>query len=220
MKREEVRNRIREVGIIASIRIDSAEEAVFAAESIYKGGIPIAEIALTVPGALDIISRLAKHHSHLIVGAGSVFNVEMAQASLDAGARFITSDGLRTAVVEFAVRKDIVVIPGALTPSEVLSAWESGCDMVKLVPCVHIGGENYLRSLHRMLPQIPLVAAGGIDIASAEHYIVAGALAIGVGRELIPEETVRHRQGVRIVELANQFLESIKFGRERLEGRQ
>lgn len=219
MKREEVRNRIREIGIIASIRIDSAEEAVFAAESIYKGGIPIAEIALTVPGAIDIISRLAQHHSHLIVGAGGVFSAEMAQASLNAGAQFITSDGLHPKVVEFVAGRDVVVIPGALTPSEVLSAWELGSDMVKLVPCVHVGGENYLRSLHRMFPQIPLVAAGGIDVGSAEHYVVAGALAIGVGRELIPEETVRIRQGVRIVELAKQFLQSIKFGRERLEAR-
>lgn len=219
MKREEVRNRIQEVGIVAAIRVDSAEEACFAAEAIYGGGIPIAEIALTLPGAVDVISRLARQHPHLIVGAGSVLNAEMAQASIAAGAGFITSDGLHAGVIEFAARNHVVVIPGALTPSEVITAWESGCDFVKLVPCVHIGGENYLRSLHRMFPQIPLIAAGGVDKKSAEDYIVAGALAIGVGRELIPEETIRHRQRERIAELASQFLDSVTFGRERLAAR-
>lgn len=215
MTRQEARNKIEHVGIVPAIRVDSRENALFAAEAVYAGGIPIAEIALTIPGATEVISRLAHHHPHLIVGAGSVLNVEMAQASLDAGARFLTSDGLHLPVVEFASKNNVVVFPGALTPTEVISAWEAGCDFVKVVPCAHIGGEAYIRSLHKMFPQISLIAAGGVNQETASRYIVAGAAALGIGGDLIPAVAIRHQQADRIRELAHRFIGFVKSARER-----
>jgi 2-dehydro-3-deoxyphosphogluconate aldolase/(4S)-4-hydroxy-2-oxoglutarate aldolase len=214
MKREEVRKRIDEIGIVAAIRVDSKEDALFAAEAVCHGGIPIVEIALTLPGAAEVISYLVQQNPQLIVGAGSVLNAEMAQTCLDAGARFLTSDGLRLAVVEFAARKGVVVFPGALTPSEVITAWESGCDFVKVVPCAHIGGATYIGSLHKMFPHIPLIAAGGINQQTASKYIFAGAVALGIGGELIPARAIRHREAGQIHELARRFVGFVKMARE------
>jgi 2-dehydro-3-deoxyphosphogluconate aldolase/(4S)-4-hydroxy-2-oxoglutarate aldolase len=214
VKREEVRNRIEEIGIVAAIRVDSGENALFAAEAVHQGGIPIVEIALTVPGATEVISHLVQQNSQLIVGAGSVLNAQMAQTCLDAGAQFLTSDGLHLALVEFAARKGVVVFPGALTPTEVITAWESGCDFVKVVPCAHIGGESYIRSVHRMFPHIPLIAAGGVNQETASRYILAGAAALGIGSELIPAEAIQRRQADRIRELTHRFAGFVKSARE------
>jgi len=214
VKREEVRNRIEEIGIVAAIRVDSGENALFAAEAVHQGGIPIVEIALTVPGAAEAISHLVQQNSQLIVGAGSVLNAQMAQTCLDAGAQFLTSDGLHLALVEFAARKGVVVFPGALTPTEVITAWESGCDFVKVVPCAHIGGESYIRSVHRMFPHIPLIAAGGVNQETASRYILAGAAALGIGGELIPAGAIQRREADRIRELSHRFARFVKGARE------
>ena len=216
MKRPEVRGRIEEVGIIPAVRVRSAEDAQFAAEAVFRGGIPIVEIAMTVPGAAQVISDLAQQNPQLIVGAGSVLNAESAKACLDAGAQFLTSDGLHLALLEFAARQDVVVFPGALTPTEVITAWESGCDFVKVVPCAHFGGETYIRSLHEMYPQIPLIAAGGVNQQTASSYILAGAVALGVGRELIPARAIRHREATRISELTRRFGGFVKSARSGL----
>lgn len=214
MNKEEVRKRIDEIGIVAAIREHSKENAQFAAEAVADGGIPIVEISLTTPGATDAISFLAKQHPDMIVGAGSVLNVGLAQTCLDAGARFLTSDARRLELVAFGAKKEIVVFPGALTPSEVITAWESGADFVKVVPCSLIGGERYITSLHKMFPQIPLIAAGGVTQQTAAEYIVAGATALGIGGELIPSQAVRHREAGRIHELARRFLGFVKNARE------
>jgi len=210
VKREEGRKRIKEIGIVAAIRVDSGEDALFAAEAVYQGGIPIVEIALTVPGATEVISRLVQQNPELIVGAGSVLNAQMAQSCLDAGAQFLTSDGLHPALVAFAARNGVVVFPGALTPTEVITAWESGCDFVKVVPCAHIGGEGYIRSVHKMFPHIPLIAAGGVDQETASRYISAGAAALGIGGELIPAEAIQRKQADRIRELTHRFARFVK----------
>ena len=214
MKREEVLNRIEEIGIVAAIRVDSGENALFAAEAVYHGGIPIVEIALTVPGATEVISHLVQRNPQLVVGAGGVLNAQMAQTCLDVGAQFLTSDGLHLALVELAARKGVVVFPGALTPTEVITAWESGCDFVKVVPCAHIGGESYIRSIRRMFPHIPLIAAGGVNQETASRYILAGATALGIGGELIPAEAIQRRQSDRIRELAHRFAGFVKSTRE------
>jgi 2-dehydro-3-deoxyphosphogluconate aldolase / (4S)-4-hydroxy-2-oxoglutarate aldolase len=142
-----------------------------------------------------------------------------AQQSLDAGAQFLTSDGLHPEVVEFAQRHELVVFPGALTPTEVITAWQGRCDFVKVVPCAQLGGETYIRSLHRMFPNLPLIAAGGINQQSASQYIVAGAVALGIGGELIPPDAIRARQIDRIAELARRFIGFVKSGREHLMAR-
>jgi 2-dehydro-3-deoxyphosphogluconate aldolase/(4S)-4-hydroxy-2-oxoglutarate aldolase len=213
VKKAEVRKRMDEVGIVAAIRERSKENALFAAEAVSQGGIPIVEISLTVPNAIDVITYLVKQDPALIVGAGSVLNLELAQASLDAGAKFLTCDCLRVPIVEFAAKNEIVVFPGALTPSEVITAWESGCDFVKVVPCALIGGDAYIESLHKMFPHIALIAAGGVNQQTASDYVLAGAVALGIGRELIPAQAIRQRQAARIHELARRFAGFVKEAR-------
>ncbi len=144
----------------------------------------------------------------------------LARQCLDAGAQFLTSDGLHRAVIEFAAQEEIVGIPGALTPTEVMAAWEARSDFVKVVPCVQIGGEAYMGSLHRMFPHIPLIAAGGVNQQNATNFVVAGAIALGIGRELIPTEAIRRRQPDRISELARRFSGFVKAGRAHLTARQ
>jgi len=213
MKKEEVHARIEEIGIIPAVRVSSAEDARFAAEAVSRGGIPIVEITMTVPGALEVISHLLKATPEMIVGAGSILDVETARRCVDAGAQFLTTDGLVLHVVEFAVKEHIVVFPGALTPSEVIEAWRAGSDFVKVVPCASVGGDTYVRALKAPLPQVPLIAAGGVNQLTALNFILAGATALGVGRELIPKEAIRLRQSDRIVELSRRFLSFVNNGR-------
>jgi 2-dehydro-3-deoxyphosphogluconate aldolase/(4S)-4-hydroxy-2-oxoglutarate aldolase len=213
MNRKFIRNRILEIGIIPSVRVPSAEDARFVAETLSQGGIPIAEIATTVPGALRVISELAKSAPEMIVGAGSVLDAETARRCLDAGAKFLTTDGLVPEVVEYANLEDVVVFPGALTPTEVIAAWRAGSDFVKVVPCAAIGGDKYFRALKTPLAQIPLIAAGGVNQQTAAGYLSAGAVAVGIGEALIPWEAVALRQSNRICELARRFLNSVEIAR-------
>ena len=208
--------RIQDTGIIAAVRVYTPEDAVFAAVTIAEGGIPVVEITLTVPEANAVITRLVKERPDILVGAGGVTDAGLAQQCLEAGANFLTSDGLHTEVVHFAAKHEIIVFPGALTPTEVITAWESGADLVKVVPCVQIGGEAYLGSLHSMFPRIPLIAAGGVSQMNAANFILAGAAALGVGRELIPPKAIRLRESDRVRELARRFLGFVKTGRSQL----
>ena len=216
MTKQEVRAWIEDTGVIAAVRERSTEYALFAADAVVQGGIPVVEIALTVPQATMVISHLAKSVPGIIVGAGSVTNPDAARKCLDAGARFLTSDGFHPAVVEFAAKQGVVVIPGALTPTEVISAWETNSDFVKVVPCAQLGGAAYISSLHVMFPNIPLIASGGVDQQTASKMILAGAIGLGVGRELIPREAVRLHQSARIGELARRFLDFVKSGKAHL----
>jgi 2-dehydro-3-deoxyphosphogluconate aldolase / (4S)-4-hydroxy-2-oxoglutarate aldolase len=216
MKKSEVCALIREVGIIPAIRVSTAEEAHFAAEAINHGGIGIVEITLTVAGAVELIAHLAKFHPKMVVGAGTVLNLEMAQKCLDAGAGFLTSPGLNRKILEFGAQKDMSVLPGALTPTEVIEAWEAGADFVKVFPCAEVGGEKYIKALKTALPQIPLVAAGGVNQQTAGNYILAGATAIGVGSEIVPPEAIERRQAKRIQELAQRFSGFVKEARNRI----
>jgi 2-dehydro-3-deoxyphosphogluconate aldolase/(4S)-4-hydroxy-2-oxoglutarate aldolase len=210
MKKAEVRARIEEIGIIPAIRVSTPELARFAIEAINRAGIPIAEVTMTVPNALDVISQLARSLPEMIVGAGTVLDTETAQRSLEAGAKFLTSPGLVMEVVEFAVKKDVVVFPGALTPTEVIAAWQAGADFVKIFPCAQVDGPAYLRALKAPLPQIPLIASGGVNQMSAANFIRAGATALGIGSELIPHESLQRRQEAQIHELARRFLAMVK----------
>lgn len=216
MNKQEVRAWIEETGVIAAVRENSKEDALFAAEVLAQSGVPVMEIALTMPQATSVISYLAKSIPGIIVGGGGVTQPETARQCLDAGAQFLTSDGFHPEVIEFGAKQNVVVIPGALTPTEVISAWETSSDFVKVVPCAQIGGPAYIGSLHVMFPHIPLIASGGVDQQTANKLILAGAIAIGVGRELIPKEAVRLRQSARIGELARRFLDFVKSGRAHL----
>jgi len=216
MNKDEVRRRIEEIGILPAVRVVSADQAHYAAEALNRAGIPIAEITMTVPGALEVISELAMNLPEMIVGAGTVLDVETAQRCVDAGATFLTSTGLVPEVVEFARMKGVLVIPGALTPSEVIHAWKAGADFVKIFPCAPLGGDSYIRALKAPFPKIPLIAAGGVNQQTASNYILAGASALGVGGELIPKEALQLRQEERIHELARRFLARVKDARNRM----
>jgi 2-dehydro-3-deoxyphosphogluconate aldolase/(4S)-4-hydroxy-2-oxoglutarate aldolase len=206
MTRDEAKARIEEIGILPGVRVGSAADALFAAETLYQAGIPIAEITMTTPGAIGVIKQLALRLPDMIVGAGTVLDTETARKCVDAGAKFLTSTGLVPEVVSFALRSNIVAIPGALTPTEVISAWKAGADYVKIFPAAPMGGDQYIRSLKLPLPQVLLIAAGGVNQNTAVDFIRAGSSAIGVGSELLPKDAVRRRQDQRIHELARRFL--------------
>jgi 2-dehydro-3-deoxyphosphogluconate aldolase/(4S)-4-hydroxy-2-oxoglutarate aldolase len=213
MKREDVRARIEEVGILPSVRVNAQELARFAAETVYAAGIPIVEITLTVPGAFDVINDLANRYPDMAVGAGTVLDDDLAKRSIEAGARFLTSPGFVPEVVAYARKMDVVVLPGALTPTEVIAAWKAGSDFVKIFPTGHVGGVQYVRALKVPLPQIPLIATGGVNQLTASDFILAGATAIGVGGELLPKEALHFRQTDRIHELAGRFIAAVKDAR-------
>jgi 2-dehydro-3-deoxyphosphogluconate aldolase / (4S)-4-hydroxy-2-oxoglutarate aldolase len=213
MTKEEVRARIEEIGIIPAIRLSSTEDARFAAEAIYRAGLPIAEITMTVPGALELISALLRDFPDMVVGAGTVLDADTARRAVEAGARFITSTGMDASVVGLAFEEGVLVLPGALTPTEIINAWKAGADFVKVFPCAPLGGDSYIRALKAALPQIRLVAGGGVQQHTAGHYIAAGASAIGVGKELITYEAIRHRKSEWILELAHRFMAIVKNAR-------
>jgi 2-dehydro-3-deoxyphosphogluconate aldolase/(4S)-4-hydroxy-2-oxoglutarate aldolase len=213
MKREEIKARIAEIGILPGVRLDNAEDALYAAETVYNAGIPVVEITMTVPGALGVIRELVKRFPDMVVGAGTVLFTETAACCLDAGACFLTSTGLVKEVVDYALGKGVVVFPGALTPTEVIAAWKMGADFVKVFPAGPVGGDQYIRSLKVPLPQVSLIASGGVNQLTATNFIRAGATAVGVGVELMPKDAIRLRQDQRIHELARRFLQFVAEGR-------
>ena len=219
MTKEQVSDLIKTVGIIPAIRVSSSDDAHFAIEAVARGGIPIVEITMTVPGAVDVISHVVRFHPKVLVGAGTVLKIETAQQCVDAGAGFITAPGFNSKIVEFAAKRNIAVLPGALTPTEVIEAWEAGADFVKVFPCSQFGGNGYIKALNTALPQIPLVAAGGVNQRTAREFILAGASAIGVGTDLIPHDAIERKQSDRIQELAHRFLGSVKEARDLLAAR-
>ena len=219
MNREQVRARIEEIGIIPSVRVSNPDYARYACEALHRHGIPIAEITMTVPEAIPVIAQIAKALPDMIVGAGTVLDADTARRSVDAGAKFVTSPGLVAEVVEAALRRDVVVFPGALTPTEVIAAWKTGADFVKIFPCAPVGGHHYIRSLKVPLPQIRLIASGGVNQHSAANFIQAGASALGIGSELIPQEALERRLEEQIHELSRRFLATVKLTREQMAAR-
>ena len=216
LEKNEVCAKIQEIGIVPAVRTSSKEDALFAAEVVARGGIPIVEITMTVPGAVEVISHLVKELPHVIVGAGTVLDIETARLCVDAGVRFLTCPSLDLSIVEFAKTKDLAMMAGALTPTEIVTAWKSGSDFVKVFPCAQVGGDSYIRALKGPFPKIPLMAAGGVNQQTAANFILAGAVALGIGRELIPIEAVQKRQEGRIRELAHRFLGYVRTARNRV----
>jgi 2-dehydro-3-deoxyphosphogluconate aldolase/(4S)-4-hydroxy-2-oxoglutarate aldolase len=207
------RSIIAEIGIVPAVRLSSAEDARFAAEAIYSSGIPIVEVTMTVPGAVAVIAQLAKQNSALVVGAGTVFDVETAQQCLDAGVAFLTTPGLDLEIVNFAVKHGTVVFPGAMTPGEVMAASKAGADFVKIFPCAQLGGPAYIRALKAPFPKVQLIASGGVNQDNATDYIRAGAMTLGIGRDLIHPDAIRRREDGWIRELSRRYLNMVKQAR-------
>jgi len=217
LDKQRVRERILEIGIVPVVRASSAKEARMAAEAVCKGGISIVEITMTVPGALEVIRELTTGSARdVLVGAGTVLNAEMAQQCVKAGAEFLVSPGFNRRMVELAAREGKLVMAGALTPTEVLMAWEAGADLVKVFPCGSVGGAKYIKALRGPLPQIPLVPTGGVNLSTAGEFIEAGAVALGVGGELVSAEALKGGNAELIAENARKFLEVVRSARAKL----
>ena len=217
MDKQRVRERIVEIGIVPVVRAASPREARMAADAVCEGGIPIVEITMTVPGAVDVIRELTKSgSSDVLVGAGTVLNAEAARRCLDAGAQFLVSPGLNLEVVKLAGAERKLMMAGALTPTEVITAWEAGSDFVKVFPCGQVGGAKYIKALKGPLPQVPLVPTGGVNLNTAGEFIEAGAAALGVGGELVQAEALKAGKPEIIVENARKFLAAVNQAREKI----
>jgi len=217
LDKQKVRDRIIEIGIIPVVRASSPGEACIAADAVCRGGIPIVEITMTVPGALDVIRELVKNcASGVLIGAGTVLNAEAARRCLDAGAQFLVSPGLNLQTIELAKREGKLMMAGALTPTEVLTAWEAGSDLVKVFPCGQVGGAKYIKALKGPFPQIPLVPTGGVNLNTAAEFIEAGAVALGVGGELVQADALKSNKPEIIAENARKFLAIVKQTRAQM----
>jgi 2-dehydro-3-deoxyphosphogluconate aldolase/(4S)-4-hydroxy-2-oxoglutarate aldolase len=211
MTKEEVRTRIVDLAIVPAVRAANAEDALFAAEAVSRGGLPIVELTMTVPNATELIAQLVKKHPRMVVGAGTVLDLETARACLAAGAKFITSPGLDLEIVEFAVKAGVIVMPGVLTPSEVIAAVKAGADFVKIFPCAQLGGVDYLHALKAPFPHVAFIASGGVNQQTAGKYLAAGAVAVGIGADLIPSRAIANRESGWIEELARRYVHTVKY---------
>jgi 2-dehydro-3-deoxyphosphogluconate aldolase / (4S)-4-hydroxy-2-oxoglutarate aldolase len=207
MTREEIKKKIVEIGIVPIVRASSAIRARQAVEAVCAGGIPIVEITMTVPGAVDLIRELVKSLGNdVLFGAGTVLDTETAQRCVDAGAEFIVSPGFDLGTVQLANRLGKPIMAGALTPTEVIAAWRAGSDFVKIFPCGTVGGAKYIKALKAPLPQIPMVPTGGVNLNTAAEFIQAGAEALGVGGELVLASALKSGEMKEITETARLFL--------------
>jgi 2-dehydro-3-deoxyphosphogluconate aldolase / (4S)-4-hydroxy-2-oxoglutarate aldolase len=213
MKKQEVRALIEKIGIVPVIRTASPEEARFAAEAVWQGGIPIVEITMTIPQALDVISEMVKNIPNLLVGAGTVVNQELALQCFDVGAQFLVTPGFSQKTVAAAHNLDMLIMAGALTPTEVMTAWDAGVDFVKIFPCSNMGGPSYIKALKGPLPHVPLVPTGGVNLETAADYIRAGATALGVGGELVLKHAFQERKPELISKLAMRYAQLVQEAR-------
>lgn len=214
MDKVDVVRTIQAVGVIPVVRAGSAADAVVLADAIVAGGLPILEITLTVPGALEVIERLSQAAGNAaLVGAGSVLDAKAAGACIAAGARFIVSPVFDPDVIACCREADVAVLPGALTPTEVLRAWNAGADLVKVFPVGALGGASYVRSLLAPMPQLQLVPTGGVTIATAASFIAAGAAAVGAGSDLVQPDAVRAGRLGAVTSAARAYVETVRAAR-------
>jgi 2-dehydro-3-deoxyphosphogluconate aldolase/(4S)-4-hydroxy-2-oxoglutarate aldolase len=214
MEKREVFNRMVSEGLIPVIRVASAKEAVDVADAIKEGGVSLIEITMSVPGALDTIRDLTKKYKdEIIMGAGTVLDPETGRAALLAGAQFIVTPTLNLDLIQLAHRYSAVIVPGAATPTEILTAWNAGADMVKVFPAAQLGGPEYLKALRGPLPQILLVPTGGVNLQNAGAFIRAGATALGVGGELVDKKAVKEKTFEVITGNTRAFLKAIREAR-------
>jgi 2-dehydro-3-deoxyphosphogluconate aldolase/(4S)-4-hydroxy-2-oxoglutarate aldolase len=215
MTKQQVLQKIREIGIVPVIRADSADEATAAIEAIRAGGVDVFEVTMTVPGAVDLIAKLsAKFGDSALIGAGTVLTPEQAKDCIAAGAKFIISPALNLETIKLCSEKEIAVMPGALTPTEIITAWTAGADFVKVFPCGAMGGASYIKSLKAPLPQIEIIPTGGVSLKTAADFIRAGAAALGVGADLVDLQALREGKNDLISERARQYVEMVKAARQ------
>jgi 2-dehydro-3-deoxyphosphogluconate aldolase/(4S)-4-hydroxy-2-oxoglutarate aldolase len=196
MEKKEVLEGLKRGGLVPVLRAPSADVALAISEVLCKAGLTALEITMTVPGAVEVIRTLvSKLGKDMLVGAGTVLDAKTAAACIDAGARFIISPSLELEVVAHCNQAGVAVMPGALTPTEIVKAWRSGADMVKVFPCSAVGGASYLKAVKAPLPQVELIPTGGVSLETAASFIKAGAAALGVGGDLVDVEAVKSGRG-------------------------
>ncbi len=214
MKKTDVLKRINETGLLPVLRASSAVEALALAQAIEAGGISALEVTMTVPHAIDVIQTLANQTGdRILIGAGTVLDPETARACILAGAQFIVSPSLNLKTIEICHRYSIVVIPGALTPTEVVAAWEAGADVVKVFPCSAMGGAKYLKALKAPFPQIEVIPTGGVSLFNAAEFLAAGAFALGVGADLVNLEAIANGTPEVVTQNARQYVEIVRAAR-------
>jgi 2-dehydro-3-deoxyphosphogluconate aldolase / (4S)-4-hydroxy-2-oxoglutarate aldolase len=212
---DEVTARIGEIGIVPVIRAATVSEAIRAVEAISAGGIPIVEITMTVPNAISLIHQVAGScGAGLLVGAGTITTAEQAKLSIDAGAKFIVSPGLSVPVLSVAQACGVLAIPGALTPTEIMLAQDSGAKVIKIFPCDNVGGPKYLKALKGPFPNLALLPTGGVSTSNAAEFIAAGAFALGVGGELVNRTALKEGNSAKITQAAREFVRVILSARE------
>jgi 2-dehydro-3-deoxyphosphogluconate aldolase/(4S)-4-hydroxy-2-oxoglutarate aldolase len=214
MDKAAVLKQIVDVGVVPIIRASNAEEALLAVEAVREGGIPIVEITMTVPGAVELIRSLVKRIGEtVLIGAGTVLDAQTARDCISAGAEFVVSPGLDIETIKLVKAQGKAMLAGALSPTEIITAWKAGSDFVKIFPCAVVGGPKYLKALKGPLPQIPMVPTGGVDLTTAAEFILAGAAALGVGGDLVDPTALKSRKGDVITRNAREFLELVRKAR-------
>jgi 2-dehydro-3-deoxyphosphogluconate aldolase / (4S)-4-hydroxy-2-oxoglutarate aldolase len=217
MKKESILSAIREIGIVPVVRTPSAESALRAIEAIYEGGIRAAEVTMTVPGAVKVLEQLAdKFGDRMVLGAGTVLDPETCRICMLAGAEFFVTPALNLKTIEMAQRYSKPICPGALTPTEVLAAWQGGADIVKVFPCDNVGGAKYIKALKGPFPQIEMIPTGGVNLDTAADFLKAGSAAVAVGSELIDAQTIKEGRYEVFSERSRQFLEIVRKTRAEL----
>lgn len=214
MTKDDVRRLIVEIGIVPVVRAADSQQALLAAEAVCAGGIPIVEITMTVPGAIDVIAQLARTVSDtVLVGAGTVLDADAARKCMAAGAKFIVSPGFDRETADLVWREGRLLIAGALTPTEIMAASKAGADFVKIFPCGSVGGPKYIRALRGPFPRISFIPTGGVNLETAGDFIRAGVAALGVGGELVKPDALKAGNVGIITENARKFLEAVKSAR-------
>jgi 2-dehydro-3-deoxyphosphogluconate aldolase/(4S)-4-hydroxy-2-oxoglutarate aldolase len=216
MHRQNILGSIIDIGVVPVVRTNSAESAIRAIEALYRGGIRAAEITMTVPGALHALEKVASEFGDRItLGAGTVLDPETARACMLAGAQFLVTPALNLRTIEMAKRYSKVITPGALTPTEVLAAWDAGADMVKIFPCGAVGGPKYIKALKAPFPQIEMIPTGGVSLETTAEFLRAGAAAVAVGGELIDAKNIAEGRYEVFEERARHFLAEVARARGR-----
>ena len=218
MTKQTILSTIREIGLVPVVRTASAESAFKAIEAIFEGGVLTAEITMTVPGALRALEKLADHFGdRMLLGAGTVLDPETCRACMLAGAQFFVTPALNFKTIEMAHRYSKPIMPGALTPTEVLAAWDAGADIVKIFPCDNVGGPKYIKALKGPFPQIEMIPTGGVSLTTASDFLKAGASAVAVGGELVDAKTIKDGNYAIFTERAKRFLEVVKTARAEMK---
>src|ERR1700719_1213421 len=210
MEKIAVLNALREIGLVPVLRAESVEKAMALAAAIADGGVTVLEITMTVPGAIQVMRKLAEQRPDILVGAGTVLDPETARMCLLEGAQFVVSPALNVKTIEMCHRYSAAVLPGALTPTEIVTAWEAGADVVKVFPASALGGAKYLKSVKAPLPQIEMIPTGGVSLATAKEFLEAGAFALGVGADLVDLKAIAKGTPETITENARKYLSIVR----------